>query len=67
MKFKTILLGTAALALLATPALAQSATTTTTTTTKVVKHHHHHAAASTSGGSSIDARIDALENEIHEL
>lgn len=56
MKFKTILLGTAALTMMAAPALAQDAPK---------KHHHHveHAA----GGSSIDARIDQLEEEIHEL
>ena len=56
MQFKTILLGTAALALLAVPAAAQDAPK---------KHHHHHTAAA--GGSSIDARIDQLEAEIHDL
>jgi hypothetical protein len=55
MQFKTILLGTAALALLAVPAGAQDAPK---------KHHHHHAAAAS---GSIDARIDALEAEIHDL
>ncbi|HSM96165.1 MAG TPA: hypothetical protein VLT91_08990 [Rhizomicrobium sp.] len=55
MHFKTILLGTAALALLAVPAVAQDAPK---------KHHHHHA---TAASGSIDARIDALEAEIHDL
>jgi hypothetical protein len=55
MQFKTILLGTAALALMAVPAAAQDAP----------KHHHH--AMVSSGGSSIDARIDQLEAEIHDL
>ncbi len=53
MKFKAIMLGTAAFALLAVPATA--ATT---------KKHHHHAVAP---ASSVDARIDELEHEIHEL
>jgi hypothetical protein len=59
MKMKTVLLGGAALVLFAGPALAQATTTTTTTT-----HHraHHHAVM-----NSMDARIDALEAQIHEL
>ncbi|MBS0276922.1 MAG: hypothetical protein JSR81_04825 [Proteobacteria bacterium] len=56
MQFKTILLGTAAFALLAVPAAAQDAPK---------KHHHRHHAAAASG--SIDARIDALESQIQEL
>jgi hypothetical protein len=56
MQFKTILLGTAALALLAVPAAAQDAPK---------KHHHRHHAAAAS--SSVDARIDALEAQIREL
>ncbi|MGN6148753.1 MAG: hypothetical protein ACTHPD_09460, partial [Rhizomicrobium sp.] len=55
MQFKTILLGTAALALLAVPAAAQEAPQ---------KHHRHHA---TAASGSIDARIDALEAQIREL
>jgi hypothetical protein len=55
MQFKTILLGTAALALMAGSAAAQDAPK---------KHHHHHAAAAK---VSIDARIDQLEAEIHDL
>ncbi len=55
MQFKTILLGTAALALMAGSAAAQDAPK---------KHHHHHAAAA---NGSIDARIDQLEAEIHDL
>src|ERR1700761_4019759 len=63
MKFKTILLGTAALALMAVPAAAQDAPKPDTT-----KHHHHHAHVEhAAGGSSIDARIDELEHEIHDL
>lgn len=61
MKFKTILLGTATLALMAAPAVAQDAPKPDAPK----KHHHHveHAA----GASSVDARIDQLEQEIHEL
>src|SRR6202012_4585617 len=69
MKFKTILLGSAAFALMAAPAVAQTTTTTTSTTTTTTKHHHHHHAAMhmASGGSSVDARTDELEREIHDL
>jgi hypothetical protein len=62
MKTRSILLGAAAVALLAGPALGQSSTSTTTPDKK---HHHHHVAAA--GASSVDARIDELEREIHEL
>jgi hypothetical protein len=55
MQFKTILLGTAALALMAGSAAAQDAPK---------KHHHRHTAAAS---GSVDARIDELEAEIHEL
>lgn len=57
MKFKTIMLGTAALAVMAVPAAAQDA--------PVKKKHHHveHMAAA----SSIDARIDELEHQIQDL
>jgi len=54
MQFKTILLGTAALALLAVPAAAQDAPK---------KHHYRHHAAS----GSVDERIDELEAQIREL
>ncbi|HUB86096.1 MAG TPA: hypothetical protein VL971_10410, partial [Rhizomicrobium sp.] len=57
---RNILLGTAAIMLLAGPALGQS-----TTTAPAKKHHHHHVA--TASASSVDARIDQLEQEIHEL
>jgi hypothetical protein len=58
MKTKKILLSSAALVLFAGPALAQATTSTTTT------HRHHviHRVV-----NSMDARIDALEAEIHEL
>lgn len=60
MRMKTIMMGGAALVVLAGPALAQ---TTTTTVTKVHHHHvRHHVVM-----NSMDARIDALEAEIHEL
>lgn len=62
MKLKTILLGATASLLVCGPAAAQTATTTTTTTVKTTHHHYRHAAA-----RSVDARIDALEAEIHEL
>jgi len=65
MKVRTILLGTAACALLAGPVMAQTSTTTTTTTTTVKKHHHHVVVATTDG--SISARINELEHEVHEL
>ena len=55
MQFKTILLGTAALALMAGSAAAQDAPK---------KHHHYH---STAAAGSVDARIDQLEAEIHDL
>ena len=55
MQFKTILLGTAALALMAGSAAAQDAPK---------KHHHHHA---TAAAGSVDARIDELEAQIREL
>jgi hypothetical protein len=58
MKFKTVLLGTATLALMAAPAVAQDAP-------PPKKHHHHTATAP--APSSVDARIDQLEKEIHEL
>lgn len=61
MQFKTILLGTAALALMAGQAFAQDATQD-----PPKKHHHHHMMAA-SGASSVDARIDQLEREIQEL
>jgi len=57
MKFRTILLGSAAIALLAAPAFAQ----TTTTTTTVKKHHHHHAVASTG-----ESRLDRLERMVEQ-
>ena len=62
MTMKTVLLGGAALVLFAGPALAQATTTATTT-------HHHRAMhrAVHRAVSSMDARIDALEAEIHEL
>jgi hypothetical protein len=66
MKLKTILLGATAGLLVCGSAAAQSATTTTTSTTvKTVHHHYHHRAMAAPG--SVDARIDALEAEIHEL
>ena len=61
MKFKTILLGSAALAMMAAPAVAQDAPK---------KHHHHHSMHAdhvVAGPSSIDARIDQLEQEVHDL
>jgi TolA-binding protein len=68
MKFKTLMLGTAAFAVMVAPALAATtSTTSTTTTTTTTKHHHHHAVMASSEPSSVDARIDQLENEIHEL
>lgn len=73
MKFKTLMLGTAAFAVMVAPALAATdsttSTTTTSTTTTTTKHHHHHpmVASTASGASSVDARIDELEREIHEL
>jgi hypothetical protein len=72
MKFKTLMLGTAAFAVMVAPALAatdSTTSTTTTSTTTTTKHHHHHAmvASTSSGASSVDARIDELEREIHDL
>jgi hypothetical protein len=60
MNFKTILLGTAAVAVMAVPALAQDAP-------PAPKKHHHHVVAASSGASSIDARIDELEKEVQDL
>jgi hypothetical protein len=60
MNFKTILLGTAALAVMAVPASAQDAP-------PPMKHHHHHHEMAASGASSVDARIDELERQIQEL
>lgn len=66
MNLKTILLGTAACALLVGPAMAQdtkvaaAATTTTTTTTTTVRHHHHHAAPAG------DSRMDRLERMVED-
>ena len=54
MKFRAILLGSAALAVMAVPAVAQDAP---------VKHHHHHVVAD----GSVSARIDELEHQIQEL
>ena len=66
MNLKTILLGTAACALLASPALAQATTTTTTTT--VVKHHKHHAApAGESRMDRMERMIDEQAAEIRDL
>lgn len=72
MKFKAFMLGTAAFAVLVAPALAATdSTTSTTKTTTTTKHHHHHtmvaSTSSGSGASSVDARIDELERQIHEL
>jgi hypothetical protein len=58
MKFKTILLGTAAVALMAGPAVAA---------TDASKHHHHHHVDHAAGASSVEARIDQLERELQEL
>jgi hypothetical protein len=57
MKMKTVLMGGAALVLLAGPAMAQAAATT--------PHHHHRAIHHAM--NSMDARIDALEAQIREL
>jgi len=66
MTLKAILLGTAACALLATPAFAQ-ATTTTTTTTTTVKHHHHATPAGESRMDRMERMIEQQAAEIHEL
>jgi hypothetical protein len=65
MTLKAILLGTAACALLATPALAQSTTTTTITTT--VKHHRHAAPAGESRMDRMERMIEQQAAEIHDL
>jgi outer membrane murein-binding lipoprotein Lpp len=66
MTLRTILLGTAACALLASPVAAQ----TTTKTVIVTKHHHHHRVVvrrTVVARGSINARIDELEAQIREL
>lgn len=66
MSFKTILLGTAACALLAAPAMAQSTTTTSTTTTTTTTKHHHHAAAA-AGESRMDRMERMIEQQAEEI
>lgn len=61
MNLKAILLGTATFAVLAVPAMAQTATSTTTDAPK--KHRHHHEMAAASTGSD---RIDLLEKRLEE-
>ena len=56
MKFKTLMLGTAALAVMAVPAVAADAP---------MHHHHHHRMMAANG--SVDARIDELERQIQDL
>jgi hypothetical protein len=62
MKLKTVLLGATAGILVCGSALAQATTTTTTTTTTHHRHRVIHRVV-----NSMDARIDALEEQIREL
>lgn len=68
MEFRTLLLGTAACALLAGSAFAQDAATTTDAPKK---HHHHHDAAAMSTGSDrlelLEKRVEQQSQEIQDL
>jgi hypothetical protein len=68
MNFKTLLLGTAACALMAVPAFAQTTSaTTTTTTTTTTKHHHHVAPVGDSRMDRMEKMIEEQSEEIKEL
>jgi hypothetical protein len=67
MNYKTLMLGTAACALLAAPAFAQSTTSTTTTTTTTVKHKHHAAAAGESRMDRLERMVEQQASEIRDL
>jgi hypothetical protein len=67
MNFKTLLLGTAACALMAAPAFAQSTTSTTTTTTTTVKHKHHAAPTGESRMDRLERMVEQQAAEIRDL